>query len=124
MSHYVHAVVEVRGSPYGLVYPWARWVQGPVQIPEFKLLSRRSQINSMTFSYLDIRNRAAPRGRIGALPPIRRAGNIHIRGRDSPQGVFDPWVRWDLGLDRIRSFRVVVVVVVVVVGVVMTAFVF
>ena len=38
-----------------------------------------------------------------------------VRGRDSPHGVFDPWVRWDLGLDRIRSFRVVVVVVVVVV---------
>ena len=30
-----------------------------------------------------------------------------IGGRDSPQEVFDPWVRWDLGLDRIRSFRVV-----------------
>ena len=42
-------------------------------------------------------NRAAPRGLIG--------------GRDSPHGVFDPWVRWDLGLDRIRSFRAVVVVV-------------
>ena len=40
---------------------------------------------------------------------------LHIRGRDSPHGVFDPRVRWDLGLDKIRSFRVVVVVVVVVV---------
>ena len=39
-----------------------------------------------------------------------------VRGRDSPHGVFDPWVRWDLGLDRIRSFSVVVVVVVVVVS--------
>ena len=38
-------------------------------------------------------------------------GHILVRGRDSPHGVFDPWVRWDLGLDRIRSFRVVVVVV-------------
>ena len=37
---------------------------------------------------------------------------IYIGGRDSPHEVFDPWVRWDLGLDRIRSFRVVVVVVV------------
>jgi hypothetical protein len=27
-----------------------------------------------------------------------------------PKGIFDPWVRWDLGLDRIRSFRVVVAV--------------
>ena len=35
---------------------------------------------------------------------------IKIRGRDSPHGVFDPWVRWDLGPDRIRSFSVVVVV--------------
>ncbi len=43
-------------------------------------------------------------------------GNIkqlQIEGRDSPHEVFDPWVRWDLGLDRIRSFSVVVVVVVV-----------
>ena len=38
--------------------------------------------------------------------------NYKIGGRDSPHGVFDPWVRWDLGLDRIRSFRDVVVVVV------------
>ena len=28
--------------------------------------------------------------------------------RDSPHEVFDPWVRWDPGLDRSRSFRVVV----------------
>ena len=35
-----------------------------------------------------------------------------VGGRDSPHGVFDPWVRWDPDLDRIRSFRVVVVVVV------------
>ena len=34
---------------------------------------------------------------------------VIIGGRDSPHRVFDPWVRWDLGLDRIRSFRVVVV---------------
>ena len=33
-----------------------------------------------------------------------------VGGRDSLHGVFDPWVRWDLGLDRIRSFSVVVVV--------------
>ena len=40
---------------------------------------------------------------------------VYIEVRDSPHAVFDPWVRWDLGLDRIRSFRVVVVVVVVLV---------
>ena len=34
-----------------------------------------------------------------------------IGGRDFPHEVFDPWVRWDLGLDMIRSFSVVVVVV-------------
>ena len=34
---------------------------------------------------------------------------MQIGERDSPHEVFDPWVRWDLGLDRIRSFRVVVV---------------
>ena len=45
--------------------------------------------------------------------------NPKIRGRDSPHGVFDPWVRWYPGLDRIRSFRVVVVVVGVVVVVVL-----
>ncbi len=44
-----------------------------------------------------------------------KTGKTIIGGRDSPHEVFDPWVRWDLGLDRIRSFRVVVVVVVVVV---------
>ena len=29
-------------------------------------------------------------------------------GAPGPDGVFDPWVRWDLGLDGIRSFRVFV----------------
>ena len=33
--------------------------------------------------------------------------SAQIGGRDSPHEVFDPCVRWDLGLDRIRSFRVV-----------------
>ncbi len=37
-----------------------------------------------------------------------------IGGRDSPHGVFDPWARWDLGLVRLKSFRVVIVVVVAV----------
>ena len=37
---------------------------------------------------------------------------LFVGGRDSPHEVFDPWVRWDLGLDRIRSFRVIVIVVV------------
>ena len=50
----------------------------------------------------------------GALPPIRLSGGIG-RMEGFPSRVFDPWVRWNLGLDRIRSFRLVVVVVVVVV---------
>ena len=47
------------------------------------------------------------------LVKIKKSAEF-VRGRDSPPGVFDPWVRWDLGLDRSRSFRVVVVIVVVV----------
>ncbi len=44
------------------------------------------------------------------IPPSYRPkpGNM-VGGRDSPHEVFDPCVRWDLGLDRIRSFRVAVV---------------
>ena len=40
------------------------------------------------------------------IPQILGFG-VKIGGRDSPHEVFNPWVRWDLGLDRIRSFRVV-----------------
>ena len=43
------------------------------------------------------------------VPRGHGGGYIDIGGRDSPQDVFDPWVRWDLGLDRIRSFSVIVV---------------
>ena len=38
---------------------------------------------------------------------------VHVGGRDFPHEVFEPWVRWDLGLDRIRSFSVVRAAVVV-----------
>ncbi len=41
---------------------------------------------------------------VGQFRAIQKIG-----GRDSPHEVFDPCVRWDLGLDRIRSFRVAVV---------------
>ena len=48
--------------------------------------------------------------RLTSLPPICPWAGCMVGGRDSPHEVFDPCVRWDLGLDRIRSFCVVVVV--------------
>ena len=50
------------------------------------------------------------RNKIPKIPHSYRPGpgNV-VGGRDSPHEVFDPWVRWDLGLDRMRSFSVVVV---------------